>query len=104
MQTTLKNLSQVSLWFFMIFGGLHISSSLLIAEGVIDNSDLLLFNILDLPFLAMGLIYGSSKLSLILENITGNLKTPLIICSILSVVIFLMALFLNFGFTDAQFI
>ncbi len=104
MQKTLQNLAHTSLIFFVIFGGLHISASLLIANGVVDKTDVLLFNSLDLPFLFSALVYGSSKLSLTLEVITGNVKIPFIVCSGLSLVVFVGALYFNFGLSDANLI
>ncbi len=102
MQKVLQNLAHISLLFFVIFGGLHISASLLLANGVIDRVDSLLFNALDLPFLFAALIYGSSRFSLALEVITGNLKIPFIVCSSCSFLVFLGALYFNFGLTDAN--
>ncbi len=102
MQKTLQSLASVSFLFFVVLGGLHVSSSLLIAQGVINPADTLLFNALDLPFLLSALLYGSAQLSLTLEDIVGNLKVPFVICSALSVAVFAGALYLNFGFPDAN--
>lgn len=102
MQKTLHNLAQTTLLFFVVFGGLHISASLLMANGVIDRVDTLIFNALDLPFLLAALLYGSARFSLALEMITGNVKVPFIVCSSLSAVVFLGALYFNFGLSDAN--
>jgi hypothetical protein len=98
----LQNLAHVSLFFFVIFGGLHISASLLLANGVVDRVDSLIFNALDLPFLFAALVYGSARFSLALESITGNVKVPFIVCSSFSFLVFLGALYLNFGLADAN--
>ena len=102
MQKTLQNLAHVSLFFFVVFGGLHISASLLLANGVVDRVDSLIFNSLDRPVLFAALVYGCSRFSLALETISGNLKVPVIICSSFSFLVFLGALYLNFGLTDAN--
>jgi uncharacterized protein with PQ loop repeat len=102
MQKTLQSTASVSLLFFVVFGGLHISASLLLAEGITNRVDTLFFNALDLPFLLAALVYGTSRFSLALEGLTGNLKTPLLICSSVSLVLFLGALYFNFGLSDAN--
>lgn len=78
------------------------SASFLIAQGVIDKPTFLIFNALDLPFLLAGLTYGTSKLSLTLAKIFGNVKVPLLICTGVSLVIFLIALYVNFLLPDAN--
>lgn len=102
MQKTLQNLAHVSLFFFVVLGGLHISASLLLANGAVDRVDSLLFNALDLPFLFAALVYGSARFSLALENLTGNLKVPVIVCGSFSFLVFVGALYFNFGLTDAN--
>ncbi|MBU0981086.1 hypothetical protein KKC94_00155 [Patescibacteria group bacterium] len=104
MEKTLNNLAEISFYFFLITGLLHISSSLLIAEGVIDRADFILFNSMDLPFLFAGLIYMTSKLSLGMGEIFGSVKIPLLILSVFSLATFGLALFLNFGLADATLI
>jgi len=81
---------------------MHLSTALLIAQGVVNSTDTLLFKVLDLPFLFSALLYGTSQLSLTLEDITGNLKVPLLLCSLFSIAAFVGALYLNFGFPDAN--
>ena len=103
MQKIVQNVSQVSFFFFLVFGILHISLSILIAQGIAPRLPWLFFNILDLPFLLSGLLYGSTRLSLSLENITGNIKTPLMICGGISIVLFLIALYFNFLIPDVPF-
>jgi hypothetical protein len=102
MQKTLHSVASVSFVFFVAFGILHIVASILISQGLIARTNWLIFNVLDLPFLLAALTYGTSKLSLTLENITGKLKIPLIVCGSLAAVVFLIALYFNFGLTDAQ--
>ncbi|MFA5792998.1 MAG: hypothetical protein WC897_03970 [Candidatus Gracilibacteria bacterium] len=102
MQKTLQNLGSASFVFLIIFGGLHISSSILIAEGTNNTIVSFLFNSLDLPFLLSALLYGISRISLNAEQVTGNAKTTLIICTALGVAIFCSALYLNFALPDAK--
>lgn len=102
MQKTLQNLAQTSLIFLVIFGGLHICSSFLVIGNVENRILLILFNSLDLPFLLSALIYGSTKLSLTFEKITGDPKKAFIVCSAISVALFATALYLNFALPDAK--
>ena len=102
MQKTLENLSAVSLFFFIALGGLHISSTFLLAEGVRDSTIQLLFNGLDLPFLTVALLYGSSRLALSMEEVDEKGKATFIACSIFSLVILFAALYINFAFPDVQ--
>lgn len=103
MQKTLQNIGDTALIFLVFFGGLHISTSLLLAQGARSVMDVLIFNAVDLPFLMTALLYGTTNLSLTLEEVTGNLKVPLVVCSTLAVLAFMGALYLNFGLADAAF-
>jgi uncharacterized protein with PQ loop repeat len=102
MQNALKSTASVSFIFFVIYGTFHMSASFLVAQGVIDKTIFLLFNALDLPFLLAGLIYGTSNLSLTAAKIFGSVKVPLIVCTVISAVIFLIALYVNFLLPDAN--
>jgi hypothetical protein len=102
MQKTLQSIADVSLLFFVVFGGLHIGASLMLAQGISSRVDVLIFNALDLPFLLSALLYGTARFSLALEEITGNLKIPVIVCSVFSTTVFLGALYLNFVLPDAN--
>jgi hypothetical protein len=104
MQKTLQSIAQVSFIFFALLGITHIASSFLIAQSEVNKMDWLAFQTLDLPFLFMGLLYGSSKLSLSLGNIFGSEKIAFIILSSLSIVIFLGVLYVNFIFPDAKLV
>jgi hypothetical protein len=100
MQKTLQNIADVSLFFFLLMGLLHIAASALVAQNVISPMSILIFRALDLPFLLAGLIYGTSRLSISLGNITGNWKTPVVVCSLLACMVFFTALYLNFFLPD----
>ena len=102
MQKTLQSIASVSFIFFVVLGGLHISTSLLLAQDVLNPATTLLWNALDLPFLMAALLYGTSRLSLTLEDITGNLKIPFALSGMAALIIFGFALYLNFGFPDAN--
>lgn len=102
MQKALYSLADVSLWFFLVFGGLHLSSTLLLAQGISNPGNTLLFNALDLPFILSALLYGTARFSLSLGSITDNFKIPTLVLSVLSGLVFLLVLFLNFGFPDAK--
>jgi hypothetical protein len=102
MQKTLHSVASVSFIFFVVFGIIHIVSSFLVAQDVIDNTTWLIFNVLDLPFLLAGLTFGTARISLALGRISNNYKVPLIICTALSIVLFLIALYFNFLIPDAQ--
>ncbi|MFA6024491.1 MAG: hypothetical protein WC777_04745 [Candidatus Gracilibacteria bacterium] len=103
MQKIVQNLAQVSLYFFVFFGALHIGTSLLMANGAINRADTLIFNVLDLPFLLAALVYGSARFSLALEPIVGDLKKSFITCGSFAFLFFLTALYFNFGLSDANF-
>lgn len=102
MEKTLKNLAQVSLIFLVIFGGLHISSSFLVAEGSQNRIILILFNTLDLPFLLAALIYGCTRLATAIGQMNGNARNAFLVCSVFSAIIFCAALYLNFALPDAK--
>lgn len=102
LQKTVQSIASVSFLFFVVLGGLHISSSLLLAQDVFHTSTYLFWNALDLPFLLAALAYGTSQLSLTLEDITGNLKIPFLFSSLVALVVFAIGLYLNFGFPDAK--
>lgn len=104
MHKALENTSAVAFKFFIVLGGLHITSSLLIARGILNLPDWLIFNVLDLPFLFVALVYGSCRLSLGLENITGNVKIPLLVTSVISLLLFAGAIYINFIFPDASLV
>lgn len=101
MQKTLKSVSEISFFFFLVFGALHIVSSILIAKGILERSDWILFNSFDLPFLLAALVFGSSRLSLSLFNILGESKAPVVALSFVSVCVFGFALYINFLVPDA---
>lgn len=102
MQKTLQNLSSVTLFFFIVLGGLHLSSTFLLAEGIHSPSLQLLFNALDLPFLLVALLYGSTRLSLSMEAATERGKACFVVCSVFSVLVLIGALYINFAFPDAK--
>lgn len=102
MDKTLRSVSHISFIFFVLFGALHLAASMLLVQGVSGSAVTLIVHTLDLPFLFAGLIYGSSRLSLHLGHITGNLKSAAIVCSAGSAVLFLSALILNFILPDVQ--
>lgn len=102
MQKTLQSIAGVSFLFFVVLGGLHISTSLLLAQDVINTPTHLIWNALDLPFLLAALLYGTSQLSLSLEDITGSLKIPFALSSTAALIVFGLALYINFGFPDAS--
>ncbi|MEK7145957.1 MAG: hypothetical protein AAB802_02115 [Patescibacteria group bacterium] len=101
MEKTLKSVSEISFIFFLAFGILHIASSILIAKGILERSDWIIFNSFDLPFLLSALVFGSSRLSLSLFNILGESKTPVVALSFISFCLFGFALYLNFLVPDA---
>ena len=102
MQKTLQSIAGVSFIFFVVLGGLHISTSLLLAQDVINVPTRLIWNALDLPFLLAALLYGTSRLSLTLEDLTGNLKVPFTLLGTTGLLILILALYTNFGFPDAN--
>lgn len=78
------------------------SSAFLLAEGIQNSNLSLLFNALDLPFLMIALIYGSTRLSLAMEEAAENGKTVFAICSVFSGIVLAGAIYINFAFPDVQ--
>lgn len=103
MEKALRSVSHISFLFFSLFGALHIGTSMLMMQGVESNMVLLIFRSLDLPFLLAGLLYGNTRLSLHIGHIVGSTKIPLIVCSALATVLFVLALYFNFMLPDVQF-
>ncbi len=101
LQSTVKSISLVSIFFVMIFGGLHISSTFLLKQGVQNEILALIRRSLDLPFLFPALVYGTARASLMTEKITGNLKNALVFFGIASSVLLTIAIIINFGIKDA---
>ncbi len=102
MQKTLQNLASVSLLFLVVTGGLHISSTFLLLQGVENHTLTLLFNSLDLPFLLSALLYGSAKFSLSMEDIAEKGRSTFFACMGLSGMVLLAALYMNFISPNAQ--
>lgn len=100
MQKTLQSFVQISFPFLVVLGFMHIGSAFLISQGVVSRLDWLLFQVLDLPFLFVALLYGFSKLALTLEEVTGNLKVPTVLCTLIGVLLFVVALIFNFLLSD----
>ncbi len=100
MQKTLQNIEEMAFPFLVVLGFIHLSSVFLVSQGVVDRLGWILFQVLDLPFILVALLYGLSKLALTLEEATGNLKVPAAICTGFGVLLFLIALFFNFALTD----
>ncbi len=101
MQKMLQNTSTVSFYFFLVLGMLHIVASLLVVQGAGGKTAAILVQSLDLPFLTAALTYGSLQISQRLEQVFGQVKTPLIICGATSILIFSVALYFNFAIPDA---
>ena len=101
-EKTLKNLASVSLFLLVIVGGAHLSATFLIMQGAKNETLILLFQTLDLPFLLSALTYGSAKFSLSMEEATGKGKAFFILSVLLSTVILGSAIFINFAFLDAK--
>ncbi len=101
-EKTLKNLASVSLFFLIVTGGLHLSSTFLVAQGAENATLSLLFQSLDLPFLLSALLYGSAKFSLSMEDATGKGKLAFTLCCVFTGLVLCSALFVNFTFSDAQ--
>lgn len=102
MQKTLQNLASVSLLFLVVTGGIHISSTFLLLQGVENHTLTLLFHSLDLPFLLSALLYGSAKLSLSMEDIAEKGRSAFFACMGLSSVVLLLALYMNFISSNVQ--
>ncbi|MFT7183902.1 MAG: hypothetical protein ACI9QC_000227 [Oceanicoccus sp.] len=103
MEKSIRSLSHISLLFFFIFGALHLGASMLMMQGVDTKFTLIAVNVLDLPFLMAALIYGTTRLTMHIGDITGKVKLSFIVCSACALVLFLIALYFNFILPDVQF-
>lgn len=101
MEKRIENISAIAFYFFVVLGFLHISASILVSQGITGKFVFILFQTLDLPFLAAALVYGTTQFSLRARDISGGLKLPLIICGAVSILLFLLALYFNFAIPDA---
>lgn len=100
MQHTLRNIQKISLVFFIIIGLTHITSNLMISNKLYLEVANLLSRIMDIPFIATGLLYGFSSLRLALAN---DDKTHTILdTTLISIgsIILLAAIIINIFFKD----
>lgn len=61
---TLKNLNQISAFFFFVFAGGYIAMALLLRNGVMSETFLNLMFLLDLPAAFVALLYGGTSMGL----------------------------------------
>ncbi len=98
--TTLENTHKVCLVLFLILGGIHITSSLMISNGYSIPETTLINRTLDIPVIATGLGYAltSLKLSLSQKKVVQQTLNILIILIMLGAVGIVS--YINFFLTD----
>ena len=102
MNITLKNISQVSFFFFWVLGLAQLFVSFWVLKGLRMPVFVLLHQNLDLPFIFSALTYGSARASLQAEKMGLDSHRVFQLCVGLSLLIFLATLFINFSLPDAQ--
>lgn len=93
---TVLNIKKVALVFFIIFGGGHIFSALMLANGYFSDTMRLLNGTLDIPAIICGLLYGFTSLRLYMENNGKPTKNFDLIGGILGGIIVLAIIYINF--------
>ncbi|EKD48346.1 MAG: hypothetical protein ACD_65C00007G0001 [uncultured bacterium] len=96
MSKTIENINKISFPFFAVLGITHILSMLMLANNYVPTIAEIIYKTLDLPFLLSALIYGSSAFQLGLYKIRLHSRILTIILVILSSMIFMTAIYLNF--------
>lgn len=85
---TIENIKKVALAFFLVTGVIHLGSNVLIANELYLKQAEVARQILDIPFILTGLIYGFSSIRISLTNPNENHK----ILDIFFIIIILLAL------------
>jgi hypothetical protein len=97
---TVKNIKKVSILFFIVIGAVHIGSSMFIANGMYMKQALITNQILDIPFIITGFIYGISSLRISLANREKSHRILDAALAIAVIVIFLALVAINLLIPD----
>jgi len=95
---TAENIKKISLVFFFIIGSAHIISGLMMANNYLMPVSLVFNRILDIPFAMTALIYAFSSVYINLPP--QKYKIANIIFSVVTILIFLILLYINFLLPD----
>ena len=93
---TLANIKKVSLLFFIVFGGTHLLSSLMLANGYFSDTMRLLNGTFDIPAILSGLLYGFISLKIYMEDLGKPTKTIDLVAGILGGLTVLILVYVNF--------
>ena len=93
---TLDNIKKVSLLFFIIFGGTHLVSSLMLANNYFSDTMRLLNGTLDIPAILSGLLYGFISLKIYMEDLGKPTKNFDLVGGVLGGIIVLALIYVNF--------
>ncbi len=93
---TVLNIKKVSLLFFILFGGAHIFSSLMLANDYFSDNMRLLNGTLDIPAIICGFIYAATSLKLYLEDMGKSTKTFDLVAGVIGGLILIALLYVNF--------
>jgi uncharacterized membrane protein len=97
---TAENIKKVALIFFIVLGLADIISGLMMANGYLMPTSLIVNRILDIPFAMSALLYG---LSSVYENMGEKKhKTVNIVFIILSVLVFGVLIYINLFIPDLK--
>lgn len=97
----MKNLQTVSGVFFFCLGAIYFLLALVTYNQQFLPTSQILFNILDLPFALVALLYGGSSLWTALDEHQAQTTLSKTLILGLGIVIFSTLLVINFAFTDA---
>jgi len=95
---TTENLKKVALVLFLILGITHIISGLMFSNGYMLPTSMVVNRVLDIPFAITGVIYAFMALYTSLSE--KNRKIPGIVLITLSLLIFLLLLYINLFIPD----
>lgn len=95
---TAENIQKVALVLFILLGTTHIISGLMLANGYFMPTSLVVNRVLDIPFAMMAVIYAFMTLYTGMDE--KSRKVPGIIFITLSLLIFLLLIYINLFIPD----
>lgn len=97
----LQFLHQLSAWVFYVLGTSFFAAYLGVRQNVVAPLSLWWLNVLDLPLLISGLLYGASSVILSITDHDRPSVTATVSVLLPAALILLAVLILNFGFLSA---
>ena len=99
---TIQNIKKVALIFFVMTGLLHLGSGIFIANNLFFKEALILNNVMDIPFIITGLIYGFASLRLSLSD--PNRKHKILDISLIIIIMLVLVglIVINLLYPDSK--